>query len=119
MKQTFIRDFSQVIAATTQADFIDFRVPANQTLIVKSFGNDLSNVLGWTLVHWQLLKNGMGEYPMDDIFDQMGYAAQRQPIENLRWQGGDRFQVRGIANAGTPAGTAVLVSIEYEIIDNV
>lgn len=117
-KQTFIEDRSQVIAAGTQADFIDFTVPSNQMLIVKSFGNDLSNVAGWTLVHWQLLKNGIPNYPMQDIYDQMGYAAQRQPIQNLRWPGGSRFTVRGIANAGTPAGTAVLVSIEYDLVDN-
>jgi hypothetical protein len=114
----FIRDFSQVIAATTQFDFIDMYIPANQTLVIKSFGNDLSNVGGWTFVHWQFLKNGQGEYPMNDIFDQMGYAAQRQNVENLKWQGGDRFQLRGVANVGTPALCAVLASIEYDLVDN-
>jgi len=117
-KRTFIDDFSQVIAAGAQADFIDMIVPANCSLVVKSFGNDLSIVAAWTLVHWQFLKNGIPFDPLDDIYDQMGYAAQRQAIQNLRWNGGDRFQLRGIANAGTPAGTVVLASIEYEIIDN-
>lgn len=117
-KQTYIEDRSQVIAATTQFDFIDFVVPPNQTLILKSFGNDLSNVAGWTLVHWRLLKNGIPQYPMDDIFDQMGYAAQRQPVQNLKWTGGSRFIVRGIANAGTPALCAVLISVEYDLVDN-
>jgi len=117
-KRTFIRDYSQVIAAGANFDFIDMYIPANSTLIIKGFGNDLSNVAGWTLVHWQFLKNSMGYFPMDDIFDQMGYAAQRQAVENLQWQGGDRFQVRGVADAGTPAGCAVLVSIEYDIVDN-
>lgn len=117
-KQTYIEDRSAVIAAGTQNDFIDFVVPSNQTLVLKSFGNDLSNVAAWTLVHWRFLKNGIPQYPMDDIFDQMGFAAQRQPVQNLRWTGGSRFIVRGIADAGTPAGTAVLISIEYDLVDN-
>lgn len=114
----FIRDFSQVIAAGAQADFLDEIVPANSQYVIKSFGNDLSNVAAWTFVHWRILRNGIPVYPMDDIYDQMGYAAQRQPVENIILRGGQRFQVRGIANVGTPAGTAVLVSIEYEQIDN-
>jgi hypothetical protein len=118
MAKTFIEDFSQVIAPATQYDFIDMYVPANSTLIVKSFGNDLSNVAGWTFTQWQLLKNGMAQYPMDAIFDQMGYAAQRQQIQQLKWQGGDRFQLRGLMAAAGPAGCAVLVSIEYDIVDN-
>lgn len=117
-KQTYIEDRSQVIAAGAQADFIDLVVPMNQTLVLKSFGNDLSNVAGWTLVHWRFLKNTLPYYPMDDIFDQMGFAAQRQPVQNLRWPGGSRFTVRGIADAGTPAGTAVLISVEYDLVDN-
>lgn len=117
-KRTFIEDFSQVIAAGANFDFIDMYVPANSRLILKSFGNDLSNVGGWTFVHWQFLRNGIPIYPMDDIFDQMGYAAQRQAIQNLEVNGGDRFQLRGVANVGTPAGTSVLCSIEYDIVDN-
>ena len=118
MGRTRIRDFSAVIAAGGQFDFIDETVPSNQHYVLKSFGNDLSNVLGWTFVHWRILANGMPQYPMDDVFDQMGYAAQRQPIEGIVITGGSRFQVRGIANVGTPAGTAVLVSIEYTEEDN-
>lgn len=114
----FIRDYSAVIAAGTQFDFIDEIVPSNTKYVMKSFGNDLSNVAAWTFVHWRILRNGIPVYPMDDIFDQMGFAAQRQPIEGIEIKGGQRFQVRGIANAGTPAGTAVLVSIEYDQIDN-
>lgn len=119
MARTRIRDFSAVIAPAAQFDFIDEIVPSNQHFVVKSFGNDLSNVAGWTFAQWQLLRNGMPVYPMDAIFDQMGFAAQRQPVENLVWNGGDRFQVRGLMAAAGPAGCAVLVSIEYSEEDNV
>ena len=114
----YIRDFSAVIAAGAQNDFIDEIVPSNTKYVMKSFGNDLSNVAAWTFVSWSILRNGIGVYPMDDVRDQMGYAAQRQAIEGIEIKGGQRFQVRGIARAGTPAGTAVLVSIEYDQIDN-
>jgi hypothetical protein len=118
MGKQFIEDYSVVIAPAAQNDFIDLFVPANSTLIVKSFGNDLSNVAGWTFAQWQFLKNGMPQYPLDAIFDQMGYAAQRQAVQQLKWNGGDRFQLRGLMAAAGPAGCAVLVSVEYEIVDN-
>lgn len=118
MARNRIRDFSRVIAAGTQYDFIDEFIPANQHFVMKSFGNDLSNVAAWTFVHWQILENGLPCYPMDDVFDQMGYAAQRQAIENIIIRGGGRFQIRAIANAGCPA-TTVLLSIEYTEEDNV
>ena len=117
-EKIFVRDYSAVIAPAAQFDFIDMYISANSTLIVLEFGNDLANVAGWTFAQWQLLKNGMPQYPMDAIFDQMGYAAQRQTIENLQWQGGDRFQLRGLMAAAGPAGCAVLASIKYKIVDN-
>jgi hypothetical protein len=118
MTRTEVRDKSIVIAAGAQYDFIDEYVPSNCTIVIKAFGNDLSNVAGWSLVHWQFLKNGMGQYPLDDTFDQIGYAASRQKVQNIRFEGGSRFQLRGIANAGTPVGCQVLISVEYDIEDN-
>ena len=113
-----IRDLSATIAAGSTFDFLDEVVPSNCHYVIKSFGNDLSNVAAWGLVHWRFLENGMPIFPMDDIFDQMGFAAQRQPTQPIIIRGGARFQLRGIANAGVPAGTNVLISIEFDIEPN-
>ena len=113
-----IRDFSAVIAPGFQFDFINIIVPSNQHYVLKEFGNDLSIVGGWTFAQWQILINGIPTYPMNAIFDQMGYAAQRQKVEGIVMRGGDRFQVRGLMDGAGPAGCAVLVSIAYEEVDN-
>ena len=113
-----IRDFSAVIAPGAQFDFINIIVPSNQHYVLKEFGNDLANVAGWTFAQWQILVNGMPTYPMDAIFDQMGYAAQRQKVEGIVIRGGSRFQVRGLMDALGPPLCAVLVSIAYEEVDN-
>jgi len=113
-----IRDFSVVIAAGAVFDFIDETVPSNCTYVIKEFGNDLSNVLSWTFVSWIFLVNGQATYPLDDIRDQMGFAAQRQEVQNLKITGGSRLQVRGVARVGIALNTAVLLSIAYDIEDN-
>lgn len=111
------RDFSAVVAFGTFIDFIDEVVPANCKYIIKTFGNDLSNVLGWTFCHWQFIKNGIPQYPLNNIYDQMGYAAARQPVQNIVFEGGSRFQLRGI-NDTAATTMAMLVSVEWDEVDN-
>ena len=113
-----IRDFSSVIAAGATFNFINEIVPPNCTYVIKEFGNDLSNVLSWTFVSWVFLVNGLAQFPLNDIRDQMGFAAQRQEVQNVRIPGGSRLQVQGVARAGIILGTAVLLSIAYDIEDN-
>ena len=115
---TMIKDLSHSVAAVGGTyDFIDEVVPSNCKLILKGFGNDLDNIAGWTFCHWRFLRNGIPAYPMDDIYDQMGYSAQRQPTQQLIWQGGDRFQLRGI-NDHAALAIGMLISVEYEFVDN-
>ena len=112
------RTYSATVAAVGGVfDFIDEVVPTNQTFVIKKVGVDLDNVAGWTFCHWRFLRNGMAVYPLDDIYDQIGYAADSQEVEEIRFHGGSRFQVRGINDhAALPIG--MLLTISYDVIDN-
>jgi len=113
-----VRDLSgSVAAAGGIRDFIDEIVPSNCTLIIRAFGNDLDNIAGWTFCHWRFLRNGIPVYPLNDIYDQMGYSASRQKVQNIRFNGGDRFILRGI-NDHAALAIGMLVSVEYDIVDN-
>ena len=113
-----IRTYSETVAAVGGVvDFVDEIVPSNQTYVIKSVGVDLDNVAGWTFCHWRFLKNGIPVYPLDDIYDQIGYAAQRQSVENIQFPGGSRFQIRGI-NDHAALNIGMLITVEYDIVDN-
>ena len=94
-----------------------FTVPAKARARIKSFGNYLGTVAAWGTAYWEILVNGvpiefMGGTPQ--IFDQVGFAAQRQPSTEYEISGGSRVDVTG--SNPTAAILAMGVSLEIEAI---
>lgn len=99
---------TQIVGAT---------IPSKCRARVKSFGNYLGTVAAWGFCYWEVLVNGVPwEFYGGDpqIFDQVGYAAQRQESTQYEVSGGSFVQVVG--SNPTAAIVDMGVSLGLELI---
>jgi len=81
-----------------RTEIVGTTVPCKCRARVKSFGNYLGTVPAWGFCYWEVLVNGvpMEFYGGDPrIYDQVGYAAQRQESTEYEISGGSFVQVVG------------------------
>jgi len=95
----------------------DYWVPARVTWRLKSFGNYLGTVAAWGAANsfWTIEVNGT-IVPINGIIaDQVGYAAQRQPITPIVAHAGDHIQIIGhnLTVADLQMGISLGWDLEY------
>ena len=102
------------VAAGTTAEIISIPIPPHCRLRLKDFGNYIDIVAAWSLVSWSFLHNGRPiPQPFDLIRDQIGYAAQRQPVQELELSSGV-LAING--TNGAAVAVAMGISLGYELI---
>lgn len=104
------------IAAVRTAIFT-FTVPPKARCRILEFGNYLGTVAAWGTAYWNFIVNGValdfyGGTP--NIFDQVGYAAQRQTSTLREFSGGSLIVLAG--SNPTAAILAMGISLSYEFI---
>jgi hypothetical protein len=112
VREIFSRNDSLTLVAGTEADITTIIIPPRCKLITKAFGNYNDTPGAWgPLQWWSMRLNGI---PISDAYsemhDQIGYAAQRQPIRQLEFSGGV-FTILG--HNGTLGAVAMGSSFEY------
>jgi hypothetical protein len=108
-------DVSADVTAGSYTDLYTFTVPAGCYLELEDFGNDIDVVGAWKYVYWQFLRDGlpMVQESLDAIYDQMGYAAQRQKIYPAKIMGGGKLTVRAYNNYTGPVN--MVASFRYKL----
>jgi len=93
-----------------------YTVPSKCRLRFKSFGNYLGTVAAWGVAYWQMGANGVPVKLGDQyaVFDQIGYAAQRQIVTEDEYGGATTLIIMGVNP--TAAILAMGVSIEFDLI---
>jgi hypothetical protein len=104
-----------VLAGATKAIFT-YRVPGKSRFRWFSFGNYLGTVAAWGTAYWYYKVDGVrkefcGTYA---IYDQIGYAAQRQTITEEEIGGSSVIEI--VAVNPTGADLQMGISVEYELI---
>lgn len=100
-------------AAGSTVDLVNILVPPRAVMRLKSFGNYVSVVANWGKIRWDFFKNGVPIHPYFAIRDQVGYAAQRQSIENVVIEGGSQLVVRVTQESGIACVPGV--SLEWDM----
>jgi hypothetical protein len=95
------------------ASLVYMLVPPRVVMKLKAFGNYLGVVANWSHVRWDFFKNGVPIYPYFAIRSQIGYGADRQPIENITIEGGCLFEIRGTQESGV--ADVMGVSLEWDM----
>ena len=98
-REYFSENWSVAVGIGLTAAVWTYNVPTKCVLQFESFGNYLGTVAAWGTAYWYLAQNGVpvefyGGTP--NIFDQVGYAAQRQKIENKIFGGGNQLIFYGV-----------------------
>lgn len=114
--QYFAENFSaSVLAGATGTIIATINVPPKARMRLKSLGNYLGSVAAWGSITWHIVCNGIPCYVAGSrILDQIGYAAQRELIENVEFGGGSTFTIT--ADNATAGAVSVGVSLGYEFI---
>ena len=107
-------NWSVNILANATTAIWDYVVPVKMEIEIAEFGNYMSDVAAWGTNYFYAVANGVpfelaGGFP--NIYDQVGYAAQRQPISPKRFSGGTRIIIYGVEATG--AAVDMGVSIGY------
>lgn len=117
-REFFAENHSVNVAIGTLGTLIvGFTIPPKARAIITSFGNYLGTVAAWGVAYWNIQFNGVNQMfygGMPNIFDQVGYAAQRQPSTEIMISGGTYVAIRG--SNPTAAILAMGVSIGGELI---
>jgi hypothetical protein len=97
-------------------ELLRIEVPTKCKIRIKSFGNYLGTVAAWGVAYWTYFENGIQKdfAGARQIMDQIGYAAQRQPVTVIEVEGGSVVQFYGVNP--TAAILSMGISIGYEII---
>jgi len=89
----------QVLAGATTAIFT-YTVPCRAQAEILEFGNYTDTVAAWGLIYWYVTQNGFNVTAhfagVWGIYDQIGYAAQRQAISPYVFGGGSILTVYGV-----------------------
>jgi len=109
-------NWSVNVLTTATTILWQYIVPGKCRLRMLGFGNYLGTVAAWGTAYWQGFSNSVpillaGAY---QVFDQVGYAAQRQAVTEDIYGGGALLQIYG--TNPTLATLAMGISIEYELI---
>ena len=108
-------DQSASISSGGNSDLYTFVVPAGCYAELVSFGNDIDTPAAWGQVYWRFLRDGLPltQEGLDAIYDQMGYAAQRQRIYPAKFMGGSKMTVRAYNNYS--GSVEMLVSLLFRL----
>lgn len=118
-RRTYAENWSVNVGIGATAAIWTYQIPHKARARMIGFGNYLGTVAAWGVAYWyftcnnvpQALFTGTGAYL---IYDQVGYAAQRQPCSDEEYAGGSTLVIYGV-NA-TAAALDMGISIEYEEI---
>ena len=89
-------------------EIMAYDVPSRVRLKYRKVGNYLGTVAAWGTAYWEVLLNGT---LVERIFDQIGYAAQRELVSKIYAFPGDRVSVVGYNPAGWPAAAALEMGV--------
>ena len=116
-REWFAENWSESVLANATQELWTLTVPNKCECEITEFGNYLGTVAAWGTNYWYATANGVafelaGGFPY--IYDQVGYAAQRQSISPKRFAGGTHIQIFGVE--GTGAAVDMGISIGYFLI---
>lgn len=107
-------NWSATILANATTALWDYTIPSGIDLEITEFGNYMGDVAAWGTNYFYATANGVpfelaGGFPL--IYDQVGYAAQRQTISPKRFNGGTRIIIYAVEAKGF--NVAMGISIGY------
>ena len=88
-------NFSVAVGIGLTALLYEYYVPARLSWRLSKFGNYLGTVAAWGVAYWEIRVNGV-LVPGGQIFDQVGYAAQREFLTKIFAASGDHVEIYGI-----------------------
>jgi len=92
----------------------DYWVPSRMLMRLKAFGNELSVAANWGLLRWDFLVNGSVLPGFANLRDQMGFGANRQPVENREISGGSYLEIRATQETGAACRVGISLLFELE-----
>ena len=110
----FRENWSVAVPNATTVALWTYIVPSKCRFRLISLGNYLGTVAAWGTVVWVLLCNNQRVAPYEAILDQIGYAAQRQTVEELEFGGGSLLQVTAYNGSGLACDCGI--SLEWQLI---
>jgi len=111
--EIFIQNYSYLVPDGTDYDLFTITVPAKAVLKVLSFGNYTDTVLAWTFISWIFYLDDHPMYPLNAIFDQIGFGTERQRVQGVEITGGHTLRVNAVNP--TAADCRMGISLEYEL----
>jgi hypothetical protein len=115
VNQGFDLTQSDSVAAGATVTLLTVTVPSgsDQSLLITHFGNDISDIAGWTLYRWQMTIDDVPVKAYYDIRSQLGYTSQMRRVGvDILVGGGQTLRVKAIGDNPIPGGPYnVLVSL--------
>ena len=116
-KEFYGENWSATILANATTALWTYTVPFHDEMEIVEFGNYIGTVAAWGVNYWYATANGgafelAGGFPL--IYDQVGYAAQRQAISPKKFRGGTQIVIYAVEATG--ANTDMGISIGYYLI---
>ena len=116
-REFFAENWSESVLANATQEIWTYTVPNKCVLELVEFANYLGTVAAWGTNYWYFTQNGVVfEYAggMPYIYDQVGYAAQRQKFSPKYFNGGTHLQIWGVEATG--AAVDMGISVGYNLI---
>lgn len=115
MRETFPRNDSVSVPSGTPTVITRVTIPPKCKMITKEFGNYNDTVLAWGAnQYWSLRFNGVPlAEPWNELHDQVGYGAQRQPMREFTLSGGV-FEIWGFNTTGGAVNMGASLAYELE-----
>ena len=115
-KQFVGENWSATILANATTALWTFTVPFAAELEIVEFGNYMGTVAAWGTNYWYAVANGVafelaGGFPL--IYDQVGYAAQRQSISPKLFSGGTQIIIYAVEATGANVDMGISLGYNY------
>lgn len=109
-------NWSEVVLAGATQEVWRLVVPQAAEVEIVEFGNYMSVVAAWGTNYWYAMANGVhfelaGGFP--NIYDQVGYAAQRAKINPKVFPGGTLIQIFAVEATGANVNMGISIGYNY------
>jgi len=90
-------------------------IPAKETGYLTYFSNYMDTP-DWGNVEWRVTRNGVGVFPYESVFDELGISSRPRKTQPIRFEGGDECRIDARIIAGGVDPNDIGIAIRGELL---
>ena len=90
-------------------------IPHKEVAHMTHFANYMA-IADWGNVEWRILRNGIGVFPYESLFDQIGISTRPRATQPIRFEGGDEIRIDARILAGGADPNDIGIALRGEML---